>query len=71
MVYDVTNEKTFEDIDSFWVNEVESYAERNVELMLIGNKNDLDGKTVPTETSSEYTSKKNMILYEVSSKTGN
>jgi Ras-related protein Rab-1A len=41
LVYDVTSETSFEDIDKFWINEVESYAEKNVELMLIGNKSDL------------------------------
>jgi GTPase SAR1 family protein len=42
MVYDVTNPASFEDVDKFWINEVESYAEKNVELLLIGNKSDLD-----------------------------
>ncbi len=38
---------SFEDIDRFWINEVESYAEKNVELLLIGNKCDLhDQKNV-------------------------
>jgi len=41
LVYDVTNQKSFDDIDSFWIREVESYAEKNVELLLIGNKSDL------------------------------
>lgn len=44
MVYDVTNQSSFEDIDKFWINEVESYAEKNVELLLIGNKSDLEEK---------------------------
>lgn len=42
MVYDVTNQASFDDVDKFWINEVESYAEKNVELLLIGNKSDLD-----------------------------
>lgn len=42
MVYDVTNSNSFEDVDKFWINEVESYAEKNVELLLIGNKSDLE-----------------------------
>ena len=41
MVYDTTNPSSFEDIERFWINEVESYAEKNVELLLIGNKCDL------------------------------
>ena len=44
LVYDVTSESSFEDIDKFWINEVESYAEKNVDLILIGNKSDLGEK---------------------------
>ena len=49
MVYDVTNPGSFEDIDKFWINEVESYAEKNVELLLIGNKSDQDTKAIDSD----------------------
>jgi len=35
---------SFEDIDRFWINEADSYAEKNVELVLLGNKSDLEDK---------------------------
>jgi Ras-related protein Rab-1A len=35
---------SFEDIDRFWINEVDSYAEKNVELLLLGNKSDIEDK---------------------------
>ena len=41
LVYDITNLPSFEDIERFWLNEVESYAEKDVELLLLGNKSDL------------------------------
>lgn len=41
LVYDITNSASFEDIERFWLNEVESYAEKDVELLLLGNKSDL------------------------------
>lgn len=44
MVYDVSSLASFEDIDRFWINEVDSYAEKNVELLLLGNKSDIDDK---------------------------
>lgn len=44
IVYDTTDTKTFNEIETFWLNEVESYADKNVELLLIGNKCDLDSK---------------------------
>lgn len=42
MVYDITSSSSFEDIERFWLNEVESYAEKDVELLLLGNKSDLN-----------------------------
>lgn len=42
MVYDISNESSFEDIDKFWIAEVENYAEKTVELALIGNKSDME-----------------------------
>jgi len=70
LVYDVTNPASFEDINKFWINEVESYAEKNVELLLIGNKSDLgETKQVSSETGKAYADSKNMEYFEASAKT--
>lgn len=42
LVYDTTNAQSFEEIDKYWIGEVEQYAEANVELLLIGNKSDME-----------------------------
>lgn len=42
MVYDVTNAQSFEDIEKYWLHEVVSYGEKNVQLLVIGNKHDLE-----------------------------
>lgn len=61
LVYDTTNQGSFDNINKFWINEVESYAEKDVELLLIGNKSDqTDTKAVKTEESKEYAELKNM-----------
>ena len=36
------NQSSFANIERFWINEVESYGEKDVELMLLGNKSDLE-----------------------------
>lgn len=36
LVYDITNQETFESIKNFWLNEVESYADPGAVLVLIG-----------------------------------
>lgn len=70
MVYDCSHAASFDDIENFWMNEVESYADKNVEILLLGNKSDLkDEKTVDERTVKSYAQKKNMEFYEVSAKT--
>ncbi|CAD8107026.1 unnamed protein product [Paramecium sonneborni] len=70
MVYDVTQGQSFDDIDKFWLHEVESYGEKNVQLLIIGNKNDLDEqKAVETSKAEEYCKSHNMLFMECSAKT--
>eukprot|EP01016_Furgasonia_blochmanni_P037048 TRINITY_DN4317_c0_g1_i24.p1 TRINITY_DN4317_c0_g1~~TRINITY_DN4317_c0_g1_i24.p1 ORF type:complete len:183 (+),score=45.70 TRINITY_DN4317_c0_g1_i24:126-674(+) len=70
VVYDTTQYSTFEDVEKFWINEIESYAEKGVELMLVGNKNDLnETKAVSTDEVKDYCVKRNMELFETSAKT--
>lgn len=57
LVYDVTNPGSFDDVDKFWINEVESYADKSVDLLLVGNKSDLDDK----EYLKKIINKKNFI----------
>lgn len=41
ITYDTTSEQSFEDVNGYWLNEVESYAEKDVDLLLLGNKSDM------------------------------
>ncbi len=53
----MTNQASFDDIDKFWINEVESYSEKNVELLLIGNKNDCaENKAIEADQGRSYAS---------------
>lgn len=50
MVFDVTDANSFADIKKFWMGEVEQYAEKDAQLILIGNKSDMvDQRQVPIE----------------------
>ncbi|CAD8163565.1 unnamed protein product [Paramecium octaurelia] len=69
IVYDTTCQQSFDDIEKFWLNEVESYAEKNAELLLLGNKSDLSTKQVQSERVQEYAQKRNMMFFETSAKT--
>lgn len=36
LVYNITNSESFESIENFWLNEVESYADPGTLLVLVG-----------------------------------
>jgi small GTP-binding protein len=40
IVYDMTRPETFNNVDK-WFNEIREYGEKNVQLILVGNKSDL------------------------------
>ena len=43
IVYDVTDRESFDNVRQ-WMQEIENYAQKNVNILLIGNKNDLDSR---------------------------
>ena len=45
MIYDVTDSKSFENVQK-WLLEVARYGCENVSKLLVGNKNDLEAKRV-------------------------
>jgi len=49
IVYDITRPETFHNLDK-WFNEIREYGEKNVQLLMIGNKCDLSElRSVDTE----------------------
>lgn len=40
MIFDLGVKESFNDIKSYWINEVESYTDQGAILVLIGNKAD-------------------------------
>lgn len=62
IVFDITQSITFDSVDK-WLNEVRSNAEKDVIIMLVGNKLDLkDTRTVSEEEAINF-SKTNKLLY--------
>jgi len=41
VVYDITDKDTFMNIQS-WMKEIDKYAQENVDILLVGNKCDLE-----------------------------
>ena len=66
IVYDISNQETFDNLD-FWFEEVLTYADEHVEMVLVGNKKDLVGRReVRVEDGIDSARKRNISFYEIS-----
>lgn len=71
LVFDLTSRASFESIDNVWMEEVNKYAEAGVNLILVGNKNDLETeREVSREAAQAYANENGMTYFETSAKTG-
>ena len=71
LVYDITKEETFTNLES-WLKEIRENATENVQIILVGNMLDLDDKRVVTkERAMEFKSRENLDGFiETSAKQG-
>ena len=70
IVYDITNRKSFEDV-KLWLEDCKSQSPRNILLVLIGNKIDLEDKReVSFEEGEKFAKENNMMFLETSAKNG-
>jgi small GTP-binding protein len=68
LVYDITNEKSFENIRN-WIRNIEEHASTDVEKMILGNKCDMnDRRQVTKERGSLLASEYNIKFMETSAK---
>ena len=56
VVYDITNKFTFESVDK-WVQDLNSYGDKNLTLLLVGNKSDLEEKRQVNKEDGEEKAK--------------
>ena len=52
IVYDITNKSTFESVDK-WIKDLNSYGDKNLTMLLIGNKSDLEVKRIINKEEGE------------------
>ena len=52
LVYDITNRKSFENID-IWMKKIDEYANENVPIVLVGTKADLVNEREVTKDEGE------------------
>ncbi|XP_014241167.1 ras-related protein Rab-8A isoform X3 [Cimex lectularius] len=67
LVYDITNEKSFDNIKN-WIRNIEENATTDVEKMLLGNKCDHDVRVVSKERGEQLAIEYGIKFMEVSAK---
>ncbi|KAI3760592.1 hypothetical protein L1987_50989 [Smallanthus sonchifolius] len=66
LVYDMTKRQTFDHMTR-WLEELRSQADKNIVIMLIGNKCDLASlRAVPVEDAQEFAERENLCFMETS-----
>ena len=70
VVYDITRKNSFESIEK-WVNELKNVSDKNITILLIGNKSDLeDQRQVTKEQGEEKAGKLEVAFMETSALSG-
>jgi len=68
VVYDVTDQESFNNVKQ-WLNEIDRYANENVNKLLVGNKSDLTSrKVVDHETAKAFADELGIKFLETSAK---
>ncbi|OVA04809.1 Small GTPase superfamily [Macleaya cordata] len=66
LVYDMTKRQSFDHV-ARWLEELRGHADKNIVIMLIGNKSDLGTlRVVPTEDAKEFAQRENLFFMETS-----
>jgi Ras-related protein Rab-11A len=66
LVYDITNQQSFENIPN-WLNELVSHVSPSTVIMLVGNKCDLEHlRAVKKETATKFAEEKRLLFLETS-----
>lgn len=66
LVYDIAKYSTFKNVER-WLNELRENADRNIVIMLVGNKSDLRHlREVPTEEAKAFSEKHKLSFIETS-----
>jgi len=68
IVYDITSRETFENVDN-WINELKEHCDKNVKVVIVGNKNDLtEERQVLTVDGQKLAKKRGFYFFETSAK---
>jgi len=70
LVYDITQQETFDHIDK-WHRQINDHSNSNVQILLVGNKSDLsDNRQVSYEAAEQMAHNMGVTVFEASAKDG-
>mmetsp|Transcript_86783 Transcript_86783/g.136917 ORF Transcript_86783/g.136917 Transcript_86783/m.136917 type:complete len:212 (+) Transcript_86783:69-704(+) len=69
LVYDVCNRATFNHMN-FWLDQARIHAGPDINVMLVGNKSDLDSRAISPHEALALAQKHGLLFLETSAKTG-
>ena len=68
IIYDITNQKSFDEIEEFFIPQIQEKCKENIPVFILGNKSDLkDERIISAEQGNQLASKYNYIFEEISS----
>ena len=67
LVYDITRKETFEECKNYYKNTIKDLCKNNAQIILIGNKNDLEEKRKVTKEEGFKFSSKNKYMFKETS----
>ncbi|KAK4746250.1 hypothetical protein SAY87_012562 [Trapa incisa] len=66
LVYDITKRQSFDHV-ARWLDELRGHADKNIVIMLVGNKTDLGTlRVVPAEDAKEFSQRESLFFMETS-----
>lgn len=70
LVYDITNPESFEDCKHHYKNEIRNNCKKDVKVILVGNKKDLEGdRKVSEKEGAEFAEESDYLFKETSCET--
>ena len=71
LVFDLTEQNSFNDIKNIWIKDAKNYAEKNIQILIVGNKLDLiEQRTVSQSQVINYCRENGYKYIEASAKDG-
>jgi small GTP-binding protein len=67
LVYDITNRKSFDDIINYYCDKIKELCEKNIPIILLGNKTDLEDKRQVSQEEGIELARSNKYIFKETS----